>query len=237
MGPLLLGLLLAAPAGAVPIAAWNFNAGTANDVSGSPTAYDLAAVNGGPDLSLGYANFTGDEANPAWLELTGPGGMLQYTVSFWVRSDGALDQGSYQGIFSNNTSSTAVYSWQIESFGGVYQWRNQAGTFAIGAPSGLGVWDHIVIRKFGGNDGDIWFNGVQVVANLGANPGGLQNFRLGTNRNSNRFFQGGLDNVMVFDSLENPVTLFTTTALPEAPLVAMLGAGLAGLALAGRRRS
>jgi hypothetical protein len=228
-----LALLLAPAAGALQIAAWSFDGGSLADISGNAPAYDLTAVNGGADLSGGFARFSGIEAAGAYLEVAGPGGMPDWTLSIWVRSQGQIDQGSFQGIFSNNTSSTANWSWQLESFGGVYQWRNQAGTFVVGAPSALGTWDHIVLRKFGGNDGDIWMNGAQVLASLGGNPGGLQNFRLGTNRNTTQHWQGDVDEVEVHDSQEDPVALFNQGApLPEPSGLALLGAlAAAGAAL------
>ena len=226
-------LLGAAPAGAALIAAWDFDDGTANDTSGN--GFDLTAIGGGPAIAGGFARFTGNDASPSFLEDTGPGGMAEYTVSLWVRTQGPADQGSFQGIFSNNNSSGAAFSWQVESFGGVFQWRTQAGTFVIGAPvGGVGGWDHIVVRKFGGNDGDIWFNGAQVLANLGANPGGLQMFRLGTNRNTNRLYEMDLDDVQVHDNLIDPVALFAAAVVSEPPaLIMSLCAGL----LVVRRRS
>lgn len=234
-GSALVALAIPAVAGAALIAAWNFDDGTASDVSGSSTAYDLTAVNGGPDLSNGFASFSGSEASAAYLELEAFGGNPTWTISLRVRSQGELDQGAFQGIFSNNTSSTADFSWQIESFDGVYQWRNEAGTFAIGTPTALGVWDEIVIRKLNNGDGDIWFNGVQVEASLGANPGGLQHFRLGTNRNSNRFWQGDVDDVQVFTTVEDPSVLFSA-AIPEPSTSALMALGIAGLGITGRRR-
>lgn len=218
-------LLVASPASASLIAAWGFDDGTADDSSGSPIAYDLGAVNGGPDLTLGFARFDGLEASPSFLEVGGPGGMPDWTVSLWVRSQGALDQGLFQGLMSNNSAATANFSWQIESHGGLYQWRTRSGTFVIGAPSALDAWDHVVIRKFGGNDGDLWLNGVQVGGNIGVNPGGLQNFRLGTNRNSDNFWQGDLDDVLVYDSVEDPATLFASppAQVPEARLASLCG--------------
>jgi hypothetical protein len=232
---LALGLVLAAlPAHATLIAAWNFDAGNADDTSGTPPAYDLATTGPGISFAGGAAVFAGNEAQPSFLSVAGPGRSADFTIELLVRSDGAIDQGTYQGIFSNNVSSGAAYSWQVESHNGVYQWRNQAGTFAIGAPSGLGQWDHLVIRKFGGNDGDVWLNGVQVVASVGANPGGLQNFRLGTNRNTSAFFTGMLDGVGVYDSVEDPAALFAASAIPEPASFALLA--VTCLALTRRRR-
>jgi len=226
----------ASPSRAAMIAAWDFDDGTADDSSGN--GFDLTAVGGGPVISGGFASFTGNDASPSFLEDTGPGGMTQYSVSLWVRTQGAVDQGDFQGIFSNNSGAGAAFSWQIESFGGMFQWRNQAGTFAIGAPSGVGGWDHIVVRKFGGNDGDIWLNGVQVTSNLGANPGGLQMFRLGTNRNTNRLYQMDLDDVRVYDTLEDPALLFASASVVAEPaLPAILAVGFAGLIALRSRRS
>ncbi len=235
LGALLLVLPVAA--GAAQIAHWTFDDGTATDVSGSPTSYDLASTNGGPDMSGGFARFSGLEPAPGFLELAGFGGNPTWTVALRVRSQGALDQGSYQGIFSNNTSPSASWSWQIESFGGLYQFRSQAGVHVIGAPSALDSWDTIVIRKLSSSDADIWFNGVQVESSLGANPGGLQFFRLGTNRNTNSFWQGDLDDVQVFDSVEAPLGLFGGgSPVPEPSTAGMLCLGLVGLARVGRRR-
>lgn len=223
----------ALPAHATFIGSWDFGAGNGSDSSGSPTPHDLATTGAGVSFINSTAVFSGNEAAPSYLEVAGPGGSVDWTISLSVRSDGVLDQGTFQGIFSNNNSSTAAFSWQVESHSGVYQWRNQAGTFAIGTSGGVGTWDHIVIRKFGGNDGDIWFNGVQVVASIGANPGGLQNFRLGTNRNTNRFWAGALDDVRAYDSVEDPATLFAASRLPEPVTAALLALG--GIALARRR--
>ena len=217
----ILGLVWSTVAGATQVAAWTFEDGTANDSFG---AYDLTLVGGGPSIAGGIATFDGDEGSPSFLETTGYGGSPSWTIALQLRSHAPFDQGNFQGVFSNNSSSSANYSWQVESFGGVYQFRTGNGVYVIGTPTG--GFDSIVIRKTGGNDGDIWFNGVQVVANFGSNPGGLQNFRFGTNRNTNSFAAFDLGYAGVWDSFENPLLV------PEPSSAILMLLGLAGLAVA-----
>ena len=212
-------LLSASGASATALSEWNFDDGTANDLLGN---YDLTAVGGGPTITGGFAQFSGSEGSPSFLESSGFGGNPTWSLALRLRADGPLDQGNFQGIFSNNNSSTANYSWQVENSGGVYQLRTLSGTYVIGAPTG--GFDSIVVRKLSSGDGDIWFNGVQVVASLGSNPGGLQNFRVGTNRNSNSFYAFTLDAVRVYDSVESPALI------PEPNAALLIGLGLVALA-------
>ena len=138
-----------------------------------------------------------------------------------IRSSMPVDQGDFQGIFSNNLSSTANISWQFENFGGVYQFRSlNASVFTVGAATG--DWDTIVIRKNGGH-GDVWLNGVQVVSTFGSIPGGLQNFRLGVNRNSNRLYPFEADCFQVYDTHEPP------EVIPEPSAALLIGLGLAAM--------
>lgn len=214
---------MASPANSTQIANWTFDDGTANDSLGN---YDLSLVGGGPSISGGIALFDGDEASPSYLETTGPGGSSTWSVALRIRSTTPVDQGSFQGIFSNNSSAAANNSWQLENFGGVYQFRTTRGLYTIGAPTT--GWDTIVIRK-NGADGDVWLNGVQVVTSFGSNPGGLQNFRIGTNRNSDNFYAFAADYVGVWDSYEDPALI------PEPGTALLVGLGLIALASRPRR--
>ena len=221
IGCLMACLLFALPAYSTEIARWSFEDGTADDSIGS---YDLTAISGGPTISGGIALFDGDEGTPSYLETVGYGGAANWTVSILVQASGPFDQGNFQGILSNNNSSSASNSWQIESHGGFYQFRTRnSGVHVIGAPTG--GFDSIVVRKIGGSDGDIWFNGIQVVSSIGTNPGGLQNFRVGTNRNSNNFYAFGVDSLRIFDSVEDPLLV------PEPGTAILLGVGLMSLAV------
>ncbi len=207
---------------AVPLAEWSFEDGTANDALGN---YHLTPMGGGPSISGGVASFAGDGG---YLEASGFGGNPTWTLALGLTVDVPFDQGIYQGIFSNNSSSSASYSWQVESFDGIYQFRTMNGVYVIGAPTG-GL-DTIVVRKLDSGDADIWFNGSQVVASLGSNPGGLQNFRIGTNRNTTNFYAFDLDFARVYDSVENP-----SSVVPEPGSALLLAIGLVELAI--RRRA
>jgi len=217
----------ASAASAAQIAEWNFDDGTANDSVGG---YDLSAVGTGPTISSGIATFDGNDALPSYLETSGYGGSSTWSVSMRIRAGSPIDQGVFQGIFSNNSGSTENNSWQLENYGGVYQFRtvNAASPFTVGAATG--GWDTIVIRK-NGADGDVWLNGVQVVSSFGVNPGGLQNFRLGTNRNSNRFYHFDADWFKVYDSHEDP------QLIPEPSAALLIGLGLAAMSQARTRRT
>ncbi len=222
----LFALLIASPTQATQIAEWNFDDGTANDSVGS---YDMSIVGGGPGIGGGIASFDGDEGSPSFLETSGYGGNPEWTLGMRIRAGTPVDQGAYQGIFSNNSSSSANFSWQVENFGGRYQFRSTSGVWDIGAPTG--GFDTIVIRKTGGNDGDIWLNGVLVVASFGTNPGGLQNFRIGTNRNTSAFYAFDADWFRVYDTYEDPAMV------PEPSSAVLFGLGLMGLARSRRRRA
>jgi len=187
------------------IGQWNFNDGTAADSSGSANVYDLNIVGAGPTFHDGMATFPGTASD--YLEAQGPGGEPQYTVSLWHRTD-TSDQGGYKGLMCNNTSSGAANSWQLAVHNGDYRLNTQAfGAVTFGTPR-VDRWENIVLRKRGGGGpAEVFRNGSRVLTYDG-NPGGLQWFRLGINRNSDNGYATDMDDVQVWNTLEDPAAIY-----------------------------
>lgn len=224
---------------ASPIAHYNFDGGTAVNVA-TPGTYNLDSV-GSPNFAGG--SFLSDGTANNYLQVAGPGGQSDFTVSLWAYTEVA-NQGAFKALFSNNSSSTANFSWQIDSTDGDFVFRSAVSGPAISLGSVTpGEWNHIMLQKFGGNNARLYLNG-SFISNIGFNPGGLQNFRVGINRNSNRAFEGILDNIRIYDdSTQEVATLFRegpgVNAVPvptPAPLL-LLAAGLLGMAALRRRHA
>lgn len=210
--PWMLVLLLAASSTpAALIAHYRFDDGSlTDDETGS---YPLTHVQtGGATVSVGldpggWATFPGAETDTAYLEVPGPGGASNFTVSFWFRSDD-LSQGAWQGLACNNIASAAAYSWQLHidnteiaavGSGGMNLAQPHAGMSA-------GTWYHVVLRKRSGGteEADFYVTPigaatVQKVGTQETNPGGLQYFRLGVNRNSDSLMRMDLYDVRIYN--------------------------------------
>lgn len=209
------------PVSAGLIAEWDFDAHTAFDVSENSTDYDLAGQATSPTYNGGFATFSGNADD--YLQTIGPGGANNFTVSLWVRT-GSADQGLYQGLFSNNYDANAAYSWQIDNHNGTY--RINSTNFAamdIGTPT-TGGWDNIVLRKT--NTGTDWyFNGAFVSSDINS-VGGLQNFRVGINRNSGDAYGMDLDRVQVWDSAEDAAGIYSAGRYSGTPFNASVSSDL-----------
>lgn len=218
----LLALALPAlPASADLIAEWDFDAHTPQDVSENSTDYDLTEQATAPTYNGGFATFSGNADD--YLQTAGPGGAPTFTVSMWVRTDTA-DQGSFQGLFANNYSSSSLYSWQIDNHAGTYRVNSvNFGAQNIGVPT-TGSWDNIVVRKT--NSGSDWYLNGTFVGSDGSIPGGLQNFRLGINRNSGDAYAMDLDRVQVWDSVEDAAAIFSAGRYLGTPFNASISSDL-----------
>lgn len=222
-----------------PIAHYNFDDGNGVNQSNAGT-YNLASV-GSPNIAGG--SFLSDGTANNYLQVAGPGGQTDFTVSLWAYTEIA-DQGAFKGLFSNNSASNADFSWQIDSTDGNFVFRSAvSGPALVLGSVTTGTWNHIMLQKSGGSDASLFLNG-NLIDNIGFNPGGLQNFRVGINRNSNRAFEGILDNIRIYDdSTQEVAALFREgpgiNAVPvptPAPLL-LLAAGLLGMAALRRRRA
>ena len=232
--------LLSVQANAGLIAHYTFDSGLDDGVPG--TTYDLTASGGDPDLSLGAYFSDGNPSN--FLSVTGPGGMPDWTLSMWAYT-GMPAQGEFEALFSNMQDPNERYSWQIDSHNGSYRLlsrENDNAAINIGTSS-ANRWQHIVVQKQAGNTANIYFDG-KFVQSTGFNPGGLQNFRVGVNRNDNRSFEGYIDNIKIWDdSLQDAKAISTlyregpgANSVPVPAPIFLLGGGLLAISLKRKRR-
>ena len=208
--------VISTQASAALIATYNFDGGTANNSNGT-SLYDLATNGAAPDFSQQAYYSDGDGSN--FLSVAGPGGLSDWTISFWINTNQA-DQGTFKGIFSNN-SNTGDYTFQVDSHNGFYRLlsgtnSNDQGTGIIGVAT-ENVWEHIVVQKFSGANASLYFNGSKV-KDIGFNPGGLQNFRVGMNRSGGASFQGFVDNISIWND--------SSQKLPEVQDLFKAGPGI-----------
>ncbi len=219
-----------------------------NEVGASNTLTHITTGAGGGVTinSDGSAAFAGDDTNQGYLETAAFGtvGVTNYTVSFWWKTS-TFAQGNFQGLFSNDDAGVG-FSWQLDSNGADMRFISSGNPNLTYAESNLAAdtWYHTVIRKnaAGANYTEVFITaegaaGPNLVMNQNANPGGLNEYRLGVNRNSDSLFQMDMANVKIYN--DNTVDLATLLAegpqtVPEPSTSALLVLG--GLGLAFRRK-
>jgi len=234
------------------IAQYDFTDGdlTDNELGASYTLTHTTTGSGGVTINPnGSATFTGVEANKGYLETVafGTTGVANFTVSFWFKAS-TFAQGNFQGLFSTN-SSAASFSSQLDSSGPNIRFVSAGNSTLTYADSNLSVdtWYHTVIRKetgAGANYTQVYITeegaaGPTLVMNQNANPGGLNQFRFGVNRNSDSLFGMDMANVKIYnDATVNLTTLLTEgpslTVIPEPTTSALMA--VAGLGLLARRK-
>jgi hypothetical protein len=232
-------LAIALPANAALLAHYDFTDGDLTDNEVGP-AETLSLVNNGSNLitttAEGAAVFPGEAAGDRdYLEVERGAGAGAFTVSIWFKTD-TINQGGFQGIFSNNIANAVDnFSWQIDVNNGVLRFVSATTGFGsiTNAEAGepqiqTGVWNHVVARKTGGSAADFWLGTestpLQSLGTANLNPGGLQWFRLGVNRNSDSLYAMEMANVKIYDDVNVSLTALNNEgpqllAIPEPSTV------------------
>lgn len=247
-----IGLALISSSQATLIAHYDFTDGDLldNEVGATYTlAHNTLGIGDGSGVTTinpdGSAAFSGSETNKGYLETDGPGGLPDFTVSFWWKTN-TFAQGNYQGIFSNDDTKNN-FTWQFDSSGTNMRLVSQNNTTLTYPESSLSTdtWYHTVIRKedgAGDNYTQVYITeegaaGPALVMNQNANPGGIFEFRLGTIRDNSNLLNMDMANVKIYSDsdVDLDVLLAEGPQLVPEPSSALL-IGLAGLSLLIRRK-
>lgn len=208
--------LLVLPVQGSLLAHYDFTDGDLTDNEVGPLETLTLVNQGANEITInarGAAVFPGESGDDRdYLEVERGLGSPTFTVSVWFKT-ATVDQGTYQAIFSNNISSGSAFSWQIDVHNGVLRLVSATSGFdpitnaeAGEPPIQAGVWHHVVVRKTSGSSGELWFGAegspLQLLGSNDLNPGGLQWFRLGVNRNSDSLYAMEMANVKIYDDIE-----------------------------------
>ena len=198
------------------LAEYNFNDGTADDSAGS---FDLADVPGSGGGTIAGGVLTLDGNSSTYYENTAYGaGSPSFTVSLWVNASNS-NQGDFKGLFSNADLSTDSFSWQVTNSNGAFAAVSNDLVSITGPTSGDGApianrWQNVIVKKVSSSSAQLWVDGT-LVGSDNKNFGGLHEFRVGVNRNSNHQYAGQYDKIQVYTSNESVADIFALGRLNQ----------------------
>ncbi|MRR30930.1 hypothetical protein EG834_11535, partial [bacterium] len=212
-----------------PVSWWRAESNAADFAGMHP-----GTVGGGLAYSNGWYGkafaFNGKDASVSlgpWFNLP------QFTIAMWVKPGHVQPQ--YADIIDNNhdTGRSWVIQHLNQSTDLTTKWTwTVLGREAINFDLYSEVWQHLAITRDAGNVSRLYINGALAATNAGNGPvsyTGSQNFYLGRHHSLGRYFNGQLDEVMVFNRALDPAELALvcgrvgTLTPPSAPVARLQG--------------
>ncbi|MBT4225773.1 MAG: DUF2341 domain-containing protein, partial [Opitutae bacterium] len=225
---------------------WNLDEGsgtTATDLSGSTPGPDGVAGNAddvpantgvltggtvvGQDGRLGKAFKFDGKDDKVTRTLPANTTYEKFTLSLWAKP-AVLGQTTNASIFNSGNTGN---DFQIDLDGAVPgEWRyvgDKVGTKKLGMATK--DWTHIAV-VCNGADTKLYFNGLEKYNIAGKKDNIFQHFQIGTNRSSNKFFNGLIDDVRIYTTDLSGADLYALadTRLKNFPVLVRLRDGLGG---------
>ena len=253
-----LSVLVMPAAPAALVAYWNFDEGSGTNVADSSSNGNDGTVvgtltwvpgqtGGAGDFALSFpnnaANYVSVPDDPS-LHIHTPANQ-NFTLAAWVYNNGSV----YGALYTQGTANPGgTRHMEIQTQNGVsgdvpYIWSDTAGgpQKAFGADTAIDAWTHMAVTSDGTNL-MTYLNGVldtTSAAPAGISPADWGSVMLGREtRSANHALNGYLDDVVVFDSVEDVTQIMNGThpdMIPEPSAAVLLSLG--GLALLRRRRA